>query len=397
MFCPNCGTQNPETAQTCTKCSFNLKGAAAPKFKGTMLMQQSPHAAPPPGAPAPAAAPAPMPSKLKGTMVGVAPPMPGSAPMGPPPADPGFPPPAAFGPPPAAPPPVAPEHAAFGSAQGVNPLGGTMVAPDGFGSPPPGAPGGYGAPPQDPNMGAYGAPPQQGFGAPPQQGYGPPPGQPGGYGAPPGAPGGYGAPQGQPDFGQQVNQGFNQATDAINQGINQALGPQGAYNQPGQQPGQPYQQPYGAAPGAQPGYPGGPGGPMVPAGGGPMMGGGGGGGAPGQHGPKGQVRNPINVLLIGIVTCGIYQMIWFISVANEMSAYLGREEPSWVKIMLLSTVTCGIYAMYWQIVKCGALIQEMQMRAGLPNPENKGIMYIVPYYNVILMQQELNKVWESPM
>jgi 4-carboxymuconolactone decarboxylase len=32
VFCPNCGTQNPDTALTCTKCNFNLKGAAAPKF-----------------------------------------------------------------------------------------------------------------------------------------------------------------------------------------------------------------------------------------------------------------------------------------------------------------------------------------------------------------------------
>src|SRR5262245_15553989 len=37
VFCPNCGTQNQETAQTCTKCGFSMK-SAAPKFKGTMLM-----------------------------------------------------------------------------------------------------------------------------------------------------------------------------------------------------------------------------------------------------------------------------------------------------------------------------------------------------------------------
>ena len=47
MFCPNCGTQNPETSQTCSKCSFNLKGAAAPKFKGTMLMMNQQAAAAP--------------------------------------------------------------------------------------------------------------------------------------------------------------------------------------------------------------------------------------------------------------------------------------------------------------------------------------------------------------
>ena len=61
MFCPNCGTQNPDAAQTCSKCNFHLKSAAAPKFKGTMLMMNqpgvlpgSPSSPPPPQAPPPA-------------------------------------------------------------------------------------------------------------------------------------------------------------------------------------------------------------------------------------------------------------------------------------------------------------------------------------------------------
>ncbi|HEV8550625.1 MAG TPA: zinc ribbon domain-containing protein, partial [Polyangiaceae bacterium] len=115
MFCPNCGTENDDAATTCKKCGFNLKGAAAPKFKGTMLMMNSPQqgtprpgapapgpaAAPPPG-PAPAGpppgAPAPAPAaprqQLKGTMLGVAPPgmggySPPAAPAAPPVAPPG--------------------------------------------------------------------------------------------------------------------------------------------------------------------------------------------------------------------------------------------------------------------------------------------------------------------
>jgi len=59
VFCPNCGTQNPDTAQTCSKCSFNLKGASAPKFKGTMLMMNQPAGAPPAPPAPPAATPAP--------------------------------------------------------------------------------------------------------------------------------------------------------------------------------------------------------------------------------------------------------------------------------------------------------------------------------------------------
>ena len=184
-----------------------------------------------------------------------------------------------------------------------------------------------------------------------------------------------------------MNQAFNQAGNDLNQAFNQgsnALGFQ--QQQPGGYGGAPpgAMQPYGAPPGGG-GYPGAPGGgPMMPA-------------TPGQHGPKGQVRNGVTVLLLGLVTCGIYQMIWFISTAGEMAAYLQRDEPNWLKIFGLSIVTCGIYGLYWQIVVLGPLIQEMQQRAGLANPQNHGFMYIIPYYNVILMQQELNKVWQSPM
>jgi len=42
VFCPNCGTQNDDDGVKCLKCGFNLKGAVAPKFKGTMLMMNSP-------------------------------------------------------------------------------------------------------------------------------------------------------------------------------------------------------------------------------------------------------------------------------------------------------------------------------------------------------------------
>jgi hypothetical protein len=95
VFCPNCGTQNDESNAKCQKCGFNIKGAVAPKFKGTMLMMNAP-----PGvaqrAPSPAAAPVPKPAPVpapmapapvaaapkkslaKATMIGVAPPSPGA-------------------------------------------------------------------------------------------------------------------------------------------------------------------------------------------------------------------------------------------------------------------------------------------------------------------------------
>ena len=303
LFCPNCGTQNPETAATCTKCGFALKGgapggAAAPKFKGTMLMQGAPPAmqaareaaaaqqaaggAGPMSAATGAAAP---PSRLKGTIVGVAAPAAGAAPAPPGPGgDLG----AGFG----APPPQ--DQHQFGGG-GANPLGATFALGQdspgpfggdpnaGVGAPPPaaGAPYGGGAPGADAGAGAgfpgtvaFQAPPAAGaapdanqFGGAPQGGYGgaPPGGDPnmGGYGGQPmggapmggppadggfgaqaqyGAPPGGGAPQGY----QQPGGGFG--GDPMQQQMNQGMNPYGG--------GAPMMGPMGANPMAAMGGPG---------------------------------------------------------------------------------------------------------------------------------------------
>jgi hypothetical protein len=84
VFCPNCGTKNPDSEAKCGQCGFDLQAKAPQaRFKGTMVM------APTAAAPKPAAAGTPAPSaqapatqapnaakggSLKGTMIGVAPP-----------------------------------------------------------------------------------------------------------------------------------------------------------------------------------------------------------------------------------------------------------------------------------------------------------------------------------
>jgi len=351
VFCPNCGTQNPETAQTCTKCGFSMK-SAAPKFKGTMLMMNQGAPAPglprPGGAPAPAAPPpasmppsavgtgapsagaAPGPSaRLKGTIVGVAPPNAGAAPAPPSPA--------AAPPPPAAPGTVAfaapppkgdfggPSGGAsssasgggpsgggsssdqhqFGSAQGANPLGATIAldgnspnfnnldipgASFGGSSENKGSSGAYGAPP-DANPGAAGG----GYGNPP--GYG---SSGGGYGAPPND-GGFG---GQPPPQQGGDGGFG-APPAGGYGAP----PGGGYGGPPAQPdfgaqqgyGQ-QQQGYGAPPGygqQQQGF--GMGGAMQPYGGAPMAG----PGMPGQMvAGAGPQKSWMTTLLLVLFTGG---------------------------------------------------------------------------------------------
>src|SRR5438874_1997289 len=133
MFCPNCGTQNPDTAAACSACGHKLQAAeaaapgkpAAPKFKGTMMMVSPMGNAP---------APAPMPAPIKSNP----PPPPAGNPFAATMMSPGF----DAGPPaPAAPIPAAGKPAAAMAA--------TMMADSSDFNPPPGAaPGGFaGTPP----------------------------------------------------------------------------------------------------------------------------------------------------------------------------------------------------------------------------------------------------------
>jgi len=331
LFCPNCGTKNADTAQQCVKCSFQMKGAAAPKFKGTMLMMnaQAPVAAPggggarPPGSPGASGGP---PSKLKGTMVGVAPPTAGGAPS------PVAVPPAAGGPSPGASVRAPTPGPAFGSGppapyqpqtappqahspgdpaasaynppvaqQGVNPLGGTMAADVGafaaafpMGQPRPSAPaGGFGVPANPPAqttavpaMGDYGAHPgpPPGYGQqPPANPYGPPPPlQQPSYGDPQQSPYGQALAYGQqppqqgygqppPGYGQQPQQGYGQAQPPS--GLLQPQPPPGygqqppqGYGQPGPDPAYGQQPPAYGQPGPAPSYGQQPGGYGVPQG-----------------------------------------------------------------------------------------------------------------------------------
>lgn len=99
--------------------------------------------------------------------------------------------------------------------------------------------------------------------------------------------------------------------------------------------------------------------------------------------------------MIGLL-CGFYAIWHLFTVFNEMAAFLKRDEPSFLKFFGLSIVTCGIYGIYFQAVKMGPLVQEVQQRAGVPNPQNHGIMFLIPVYNTFLLQEELNKAWSAP-
>ena len=59
-------------------------------------------------------------------------------------------------------------------------------------------------------------------------------------------------------------------------------------------------------------------------------------------------REIVTAIILSIVTCGIYSIIWFVSLTNEINALTGKtNDTSGGMSFLLTLVTCGIYGYYW--------------------------------------------------
>lgn len=105
------------------------------------------------------------------------------------------------------------------------------------------------------------------------------------------------------------------------------------------------------------------------------------------------------LLLCFIPFYGLYWM--FFKVLPEIKAFLGKsdDEINPMKELLLGFITCGIF--YWLLqLKLGRWIQEGQARAGRPNPEDKGVLFLITaffYVNPFMVQTELNKIWDPSL
>ena len=116
--------------------------------------------------------------------------------------------------------------------------------------------------------------------------------------------------------------------------------------------------------------------------------GGGGGGA------KGVVENPMNVLLYGFLTCGIYSIYWTYLRVKEMNAYLGREQVN--PMFIFPGCFCAPLVWYADHLFAQGL-PEMQRQAGVPVKDD----YIMDLLLLIflapvgqyMIQQKLNEIW----
>ena len=128
-------------------------------------------------------------------------------------------------------------------------------------------------------------------------------------------------------------------------------------------------------------------------------------GAPMQQRPGGGLfavgerREPVTVILLTIVTCGIYAIWWYYTMATEIKNSLGREELNPGMDLLLMFVTCGIWGIIAFYYKYPKLMVEMQQRVGMPVNDISTMTLIFAFVfspvSIFMIQDQLNTIWNA--
>jgi len=118
-------------------------------------------------------------------------------------------------------------------------------------------------------------------------------------------------------------------------------------------------------------------------------------------------RDPALVLILILLTCGIYYLYFIYKTSQEAADFLGEADYSPGTEVLLSVLTCGFWNIYWDY-RMGKRIARMSARVGLP-PTDNSLLYLildllgvggfasVGIINPVLQQDGLNRVWQAAM
>ncbi|MBP3921233.1 MAG: DUF4234 domain-containing protein [Bacilli bacterium] len=106
-------------------------------------------------------------------------------------------------------------------------------------------------------------------------------------------------------------------------------------------------------------------------------------------------RNLVTCIILTIITCGIYGIIWFISLTDDVKTASNDTQLAGGGMAFLFTLlTCGIYGYYWAY-KMGKLVNQARVNRGL-SEDDKSILFIILQFfglgivNYALIQSELN-------
>jgi hypothetical protein len=111
-------------------------------------------------------------------------------------------------------------------------------------------------------------------------------------------------------------------------------------------------------------------------------------------GMVGERSIPLYIVLT-VITCGLFGIYWFISIAGDIAKLREQPEPRGIFDYIIGLITCGIYLLvcYYRYPK---YIVEIQEKRGLKVNDISVISLIFGILfgivSLALMQNELNKI-----
>lgn len=115
-----------------------------------------------------------------------------------------------------------------------------------------------------------------------------------------------------------------------------------------------------------------------------------------------QQRNLAVCIILTIVTCGIYGLVWLYWLNDDTNTVSNEPNPtSGGIVILLSIVTCGIYGIYWAYKQGEKLNRANEMR-GMAKSDRSIIYLVLVIFGLgivayALMQDELNNLANVPV
>lgn len=87
---------------------------------------------------------------------------------------------------------------------------------------------------------------------------------------------------------------------------------------------------------------------------------------------------PIHLLLLlNMLTCGLFYYYWIYKTTKEIKDFTGKEDINPLIEVLLGFFTCGLYFKYWYYKYGKVVYKEMPNQIGMDNSEDKTVMIVL--------------------
>ncbi|MCL2072056.1 MAG: DUF4234 domain-containing protein [Oscillospiraceae bacterium] len=115
--------------------------------------------------------------------------------------------------------------------------------------------------------------------------------------------------------------------------------------------------------------------------------------------PVGTNRSPVTVIILSIVTCGIYSIYWHYVVGKEVNAALGKEAVN--PMLVLVSLICAPVLFYFIYTLDKAMI-ELAEEKGKHYSSNFALWIVCAllagvgiYIEMMQVQSTLNDIWDA--